>query len=89
MARGKAKEVEASPTYERYLRAREYMDSRYRSPPRDTWNPVRYYTNRSPRHGRSGSPAYTRIPREDSTARHTPEGRKRLGSPNYGRIDGS
>ena len=48
-----------------------------------------YYTNRSPHHGRSGSPAYTRISREQQTARHTPESRKRVGSPSYGEISDS
>lgn len=81
--------MEAPPTHERYLRQREYMDRCYRSPPRDTWNHVPFYTNRSPHHGRSGSPAYTRISREHSTAWHTPESRKRVGSPSYGEISDS
>lgn len=85
-ARGKAFEVEASPIYERSLRQRDHMDRSYRSPPSDTWNHARYYNQRSPRQGRSGSPAYARINRGHSKEWRTPEGRKRVGSPIYGEM---
>ena len=80
--------MEVSPTYERYLRQREYMDKSYGSPPADFQNQLRYYSNRSPRHARSGSPAYTRMNPSHKMAWHTPEGRKCGGSPNYGEICG-
>ena len=62
------------------------MDRRYRSPTHDTWNQARYYTSRSPQNARSGSPAYTRINREQQRAWHTTDGQKRARSPNYGEI---
>lgn len=52
-ARGKTREMEASPTYERYLPKRDHMERRYRSPPHENWKQMRYYTAKSPQRGRS------------------------------------
>ena len=83
-ARGKVREVEASPEHERYARQRNYIDRSYRSPTHANWNQARYYTSSSPQHGRSGSPAYTRLNRGQHRAWHTPDGQTRVQSPNYG-----
>ena len=48
---------------------------------------MRYYIARSPQRGRSGSPAYTRINLSQQRAWHTPDGHKRIMSPNYGEMD--
>ena len=86
MARGKTRVVEASPTYERYLRQRDNMERSYHSPPYENWKQMRYYTARSPQRGRSGSPTYARINLSQQRPWHTADGHKRILSPNYGEM---